>query len=122
MRLSDVLRSGENPKVGGRTLLFYCPACKECHCIYVDGDRTKGPQWVFDGNVDQPTFTPSVKVSGLIPSDDPDKFDDPKYDKPFICHFFVTNGYIVYCTDCTHEFSGKTIPMVKRWLKDEDQI
>ncbi|MES2779927.1 MAG: hypothetical protein V4651_08505, partial [Bacteroidota bacterium] len=29
-----------------------------------------------------------------------------------ICHLHVTNGQIIYCSDCTHELSGKTIPMV----------
>lgn len=118
MRLSEVLRSGENPKAGGRVLIFYCPACKENHAINIEGDDTKEPQWVFNGNVKSPTFTPSVRVSGMMPSDIPGEFNDPSKDKPFQCHFFITDGNIVYCGDCTHELSGKIVPMVKKWLED----
>jgi hypothetical protein len=43
----------------------YCPGCKSLHCITVEGPGWRpdsGPRWTFDGNVDSPTFGPSMHV------------------------------------------------------------
>ena len=72
------------------TWKFYCPACKQNH-VY---DK----RWKFNGNVEKPTFTPSLRVM----------IGDTK---ETLCHLFVTDGKIIYCNDCPHEFAGKTIEM-----------
>lgn len=28
-----------------------------------------------------------------------------------VCHFFIKEGNIIYCGDCTHEFKGKTLEL-----------
>lgn len=77
-----------------------CPACEEVHKFVTDGSRG----WSFDGNVDAPTFSPSMKVSW-------GKYVDLKHDEGGICHYFLTAGVINYCGDSTHEMAGKSVPL-----------
>lgn len=86
----------------GRTVvvgyMFWRPACKERHSFRTakyELDPVERPMWSFDGNMESPTFAPSLRyLTGTR------------------CHLFVKAGTIEYCTDCPHEFAGKTVPMV----------
>lgn len=72
---------------------FYCPACKKEHPYH-----TKGPSaWEWNGEVEKPTFSPSLLVDGH----DPEKR----------CHLFLRNGVIEYCGDCHHEMKGQSVPL-----------
>jgi len=72
--------------------LHFCPACKEIHAI--------GLSWTFDGNLDAPTFAPSVRVTWYAGG------------KPIkICHYFIRIGQVQFCADSTHELAGKTVPL-----------
>lgn len=80
-------------KVSGQELwMVQCPACGNCH-----GFDTR---WSFDGNVERPTFSPSMLVyeSGVQPR----------------CHSFVTDGFWVYLDDCTHALKGQKVE-VPEW-------
>ena len=77
--------------------MFYCPGCKSNH-VY-------DTRWGFNGNRDNPTFTPSYKAD---------------YGDGRICHLYVKNGNIEYLNDCFHEFKGQTIPMEEHYDKYED--
>jgi hypothetical protein len=55
--------------------------------------------WQFNGDLEKPTFTPSL----LCNKDDPASR----------CHLFVTGGEIHYCGDSWHELRGKTVAMVE---------
>ena len=78
---------------GASTFLFWCPACKAAHTYDTGGQHR--PNWTFDGNLESPTFTPSLRyLTGTK------------------CHLFVTNGVIQYCGDCPHDMAGKSTPMV----------
>ncbi len=72
---------------------FECPGCKCNHAYYVSGPI----KWEFNGSLENPTFTPSLKNT----------YPDGK-----VCHLFVTNGKIEYCGDCFHELKGQKIEMV----------
>ena len=72
--------------------MFYCPGCQEYHAYRV-------PDWTFNGNMDRPTFTPSLLHSGK---------DYPGNQ----CYLFVTDGKIHYCSDCDHSLAGQTVDMV----------
>lgn len=76
---------------------FYCPACRELHHFNV---AVFQPIWSFDGNLESPTFGPSLRIIGGNG-----------------CHLFVLGGQIQYCPDSRHELAGKTVPMVsiERW-------
>ena len=79
---------------------FYCPGCKEMHNIWTDKADGVDP-WGFNGDVNNPTFTPSFKVLSY-----------KGHDISGVCHSFIRNGKIEYLSDCTHELAGKTIDMV----------
>lgn len=86
------LRFGENGRV-----LFWCAGCDGAHQIYVgSGD---GPRWTFDGNADNPTFAPSVLVTGHMDGHE------------MRCHSFVRSGRIEYLSDCSHSLAGQTIDL-----------
>lgn len=96
MKISAGLRKTENG------YLHWCPGCKHAHHIWV-GAAT-GPNWTFDGNVDAPTFNPSVRVS--TPA-------DPAENMPEVtdCHYFLHGGQINFCGDSAHELKGQTVPL-----------
>lgn len=76
---------------------FHCPGCGCDHGIWT----TPGshPVWGFNGDVEKPTFTPSIKVT----------YQTLKLTN--ICHSFVTEGKIKYLNDCTHELKGQTVEL-----------
>lgn len=88
----------------------WCPACKEMHAIAVEKPLANGAQWSFDGYVEMPSFRPSINIH--IPADD----GDPEYR----CHYFLTAGKIIYCSDCTHDFANQsvTLPALPAHLRD----
>lgn len=112
-QVSAVLR-----KVAGG-FLHWCPGCKEVHAIIVHRDPAfPGPCWTFDGNVDRPTFAPSIRITGKQAV----KNDRGEWTGEWICgpdgkaldeccHYFVRAGQIEFCGDSTHALVGKTVPM-----------
>lgn len=97
---------------------IWCEGCKSIHQLNISNDSI--PRWNFNGNLDEPTFTPSLLcktghyVQGQLQPpncrfcNDPD-FDD--YRSCTVCHTFITNGKIQYLSDCTHDLAGKTIEL-----------
>lgn len=78
---------------------FLCPACKKEHFIHVKNPGYPAPVWDFNGDFNNPTITPSVKV------------ETPYKDKVSICHSFIKNGKIEFCGDCTHGLRGQTVEL-----------
>lgn len=79
------------------TVWFECPGCEIHHRIaHGPGD---GPRWTWNGNVDAPTFQPSILVRY------------PWGDKQVVCHSFVTDGRIQFLDDCTHALAGQTVDL-----------
>lgn len=121
-KLSHILRDTE-----GGGLTFYCPGCKERHRI--QHGEGAGPRWTWNGDVNKPTFTPSILVTWTEPfnQDNPEalkkdlaaaalrrqageqKVNLPSVDKR--CHSFVTDGNIQFLADCTHALAGQTVPL-----------
>lgn len=86
--------------------VFWCPACRELHPFHVNAAYTNtGTAWQFDGNMEAPTFSPSLRVLGLGKPGDTTAARTK-------CHLFVKAGRIQYCNDCPHELKGQTIDMV----------
>jgi hypothetical protein len=78
--------------------MINCPGCECLHGIWttnVDG----GPVWTFNGNMEKPTFSPSLKVTY------------PEKDKTNICHSFIRDGKIQFLNDCTHKMKGQTVEL-----------
>lgn len=73
---------------------------------YTDPTVDGYPIWDFNGDINNPTFTPSL-LNRTGSFAEPTYIDPPDI-PPTRCHLFVTNGVINYCGDCTHEYNGKT--------------
>jgi hypothetical protein len=75
--------------------LIWCSGCKCAHGFSV-------PRWSFDGNLESPTFAPSLRLSYIHPDTGVEAI---------LCHINVTKGQIIYHSDCPHDLKGQTIPM-----------
>jgi Family of unknown function (DUF6527) len=87
-------------RVGLADLYFYCPSCDCDHGVWTINDGLMHARWQFNGDMEKPTFTPSLKVTYT------------EADKVNICHMVITDGKIDYCGDCTNKlYAGKTVEM-----------
>lgn len=80
---------------------FLCPGCGFEHALHVSGGKEGSPKWSFNGDVDFPTFSPSVLVRW--------DFSDQRPDR--VCHSFVRGGRIEFLGDCTHDMAGRTVDL-----------
>lgn len=105
---------------------FWCPGCGYMHRVWVrDRQEGNGALWGWDGNVDRPTFTPSILVRGSEmtkkgradyeawrASGFPSLAGRPGFEfRDTVCHSFVTDGQIQFLNDSTHALSGQTVPL-----------
>lgn len=80
----------------------WCPGCKQVHRIDVNApNKYSGARWTFDGNVDSPTFHPSINIVGR-------------------CHYFLKGGKLQFLPDCTHDLKGTTVDLPD-FPKDEEE-
>jgi hypothetical protein len=121
--ISKKLRNWVNPANGEEGLTYWCQGCKDWHTI-----RTKGAgAWGWNGDVDRPTFTPSVLVTSghfaphysaesdtcwctynaeqLAKGEKPARFACQR------CHTFITDGRVQFLGDCTHGLAGQTLDL-----------
>lgn len=77
----------------GESIAYWCPGCKMCHSV-------PKARWSYNGDDIKPTLSPSVR-----------HFYTLEDSVVTTCHYFIQQGYIVYCSDSPHEFAGKTVPM-----------
>lgn len=87
---------------------IHCPGCGSEHSIWTINPNSLGAMWEFNGDVEKPTFNPSVRVTWPQWTTDEAGVQTKK---EHCCHFFIREGNIVYCGDCTHELSGQTLPL-----------
>lgn len=87
--------------IQGGELAWWCPGCRCAHAVPIDAPERPG--WVFNGDYDRPTFTPSAQSAYPIFGHVVAETTEGK------CHCFVTDGEIRFLNDCTHAFAGKTV-------------
>lgn len=75
-----------------------CPGCNVWHSIYIKKNQFNKDIWSFDGNMEKPTFSPSLLV----------RWDHNNH----VCHSFIRNGEWQFLNDCTHDLAGQTVPMI----------
>lgn len=75
----------------------WCPGCERIHQIAVDQPFRNGARWTFDGNVEAPTFAPSIAVNPTAPASR--------------CHYFIRAGRIEFCGDSHHALAGQTVEL-----------
>ena len=102
-------------------LMFCCPGCKSSHRIQHGAGA--GPRWGWNGDVERPTFTPSVLVTGRDFTEAGESAYDawvaagfpkpaPSFESLDVgCHSFVTDGRIEFLGDCTHAMAGQTVDL-----------
>jgi hypothetical protein len=81
----------------------WCPGCSEgrtsgsgYHALIVKApEGSSAPVWGWDGNIERPTFTPSLLCEGEIR-----------------CHSFIVAGQWQFLGDCEHPLAGQTVDMV----------
>lgn len=106
--------------IEGGQLAFWCPGCNMAHAVTVGAGGWAGP-----GDVDRPTFSPSILVrSGHHAShykagdncwctyyaENPPPPSERRFECA-ICHSFVTDGRIQFLGDCTHKLAGQTVEL-----------
>ncbi len=99
-QISSVLRRYD----GG--YMHWCPACEAMHMIAVEEPFDNGARWTFDGNLDAPTFSPSVNIA-FKGWDRANKCEAVKGR----CHYFLRAGVIEFCGDCSHKMAGQTVQL-----------
>ena len=88
-----------HPDGNGQSAWFICPGCGHYHHMpFGDGPH---PRWMFNGDADKPTFSPSLRVRW-------DQGDPPV---PQVCHSYVRAGQIQFLSDCTHSLAGQTVDL-----------
>jgi hypothetical protein len=75
---------------------FWCPGCDDAHGIRHGGAN----DWIWNGDLERPTFTPSVLVKyGVVAG------------VAKACHSFVTDGRIQFLADSFHTLAGQTVDL-----------
>ena len=110
-------------QVNPTMVAFHCPGCRCAHQVQIGGPEQ--PVWGWNGSMDAPTFTPSIRcqttemtdagqaqyeawLRGEIPC--PKAFET----RNGICHTFVTDGKIQFLADCTHALAN-TVVAIPDW-------
>ena len=83
----------------GKTIgyMIFCPACGRGHLFYTDYPAKPQHNWTFNGDLEKPTFKPSMLVHSHK--------TQPR------CHSHVTDGKIAFLNDCDHDMKGKTVDL-----------
>lgn len=87
---------------------YWCPGCNAMHEIPVSKPSHRGHQWSFDGNLQRPTFAPSINYRVNTP--DMGEHYQPDIGST-VCHHFVRAGQIQFLGDCTHALAGQTVDL-----------
>lgn len=109
-QVSRVLRNWCDADGTRSGFTHWCPGCKHAHAYVTwrkDGKHdNEHPVWGFDGNLECPTFTPSMRI--FIPAHTDEGVQYPEVTE---CHYFVTAGEIRFCGDCKHTLNSQTVPL-----------
>lgn len=90
MKLKQV---GYSDKTIAPAWRHFCPGCKWMHVIPTDPRaQQNGHKWTFNGDMEKPSFSPSINIVGQ-------------------CHYFIRDGMIEFCGDSKHALAGQTVPL-----------
>ena len=94
---------------------IYCPGCEQHHLL--------DSRWTFNGNFEQPTFTPSLLSKYRHPkgytNNNPAPLDWQGEYIEEVCHSFITDGKIQFLGDCTHKLKNQTVELPENKWPDE---
>jgi len=96
------LRKSKVQSKGLPDYTFFCPGCGCEHGIFTEKHNSLNAIWSFNGDINRPTFSPSILVKWTRTLDGV---------TDFVCHSFVKDGMIQYLGDCTHHMAGQTVEL-----------
>lgn len=73
--------------------VIWCQGCEGYHII--------PPTWQFNGDLEKPTFTPSLLI----------RYEYGEERKQVVCHSLIRDGRIQFLDDCTHALAGQTVDL-----------
>ena len=85
-------------------VVFNCPGCECGHMIRISGAH---PCWEWNGNLENPTVSPSIRVTYPANPKALEEFKEWRFERT--CHMFVKEGKIQFLDDCTHLLKGQTV-------------
>ena len=93
----------------GQLVAFWCPGCDRTHTI-------DSHVWTWNGDLERPTFDPSVLVHPHQTLIDATLEGDALVAPENVtttprCHSFVRDGRIQFLGDCTHALAGQTVDL-----------
>lgn len=106
------VRSVDDHGLKYNCLMFVCPGCLEMypgsiglHMLPVNSSEKK-PSWEWDGNLEQPTLSPSILT---------------KHRETEICHSYLRNGVFEFLSDCSHPLANQSVPApdLPEWVEQE---
>lgn len=121
-RLNSAKTLAYKGKEGG--YWHWCPGCESAHRIPVEASQ--GPSWTFNGDMEKPTFKPSVRCFTNYSETEENADGSPKRlpnnGQRTLCHYFLTDGVLWFCADTPHAFGGKSTPLppLPDWLANEE--
>jgi hypothetical protein len=80
---------------------FWCPGCDSAH-------RFDVPRWSFNGDMESPTFAPSLLYREINGG-------------PTQCHLFLRKGKLQFLNDCPHDLAGRTVD-IPQWPDERVHI
>ena len=97
MKLYEVVDEGVK-----KGYYFDCPGCKMGHSIIARPyDADTDARWGFNGDVESPTFAPSILA----------RYSSPDGKMVSICHLYVRDGWLHFLGDSRHELAGQSVVM-----------
>jgi hypothetical protein len=85
--------------------MHWCPACQALHMIAVAPSPVS---WSFNEDLEKPTFSPSIRCFTTY-SEGNELL--PNGETRTLCHYFLTEGEISYCSDSPHALAGQKVPL-----------
>lgn len=93
---------------GARGLIHWCPGCDGPHVIWTKRANEGESCWAWNGHIENPTCTPSVRV---FTTTDEDGEPIANGGQRTLCHYNMTDGMLVFHGDSPHALGGQTVPI-----------
>jgi hypothetical protein len=83
----------------------WCPGCESMHVFYTNKPAAGGALWTFNGDLERPTFGPSMVITTEAYEDEGVHLPQER------CHYWLRSGGIEYLHDSTHQLKGLHIAL-----------
>jgi hypothetical protein len=102
--------------LGRGVFMFECPGCGMTHFMYTRFRNSSNAIWQFNGDIEKPTFHPSINYTAgymiprkLLRDDEYEYYKKKGFGSR--CHSYLRNGIMTFLNDCTHDKKGQKIEL-----------